>query len=95
MEREPVGVAGKVLGLDELLEAVGVAVGLRLDLAQGVALALGLDGADDLLFGDEQVVHRACRGHELPDGDAGTGREVRLAVIHDDPAGGRQHLVDA
>src|SRR3712207_5174840 len=56
-------IARQVAGLDELLEAVGVAVGLRLDLAERVPL-LRLQRPDDFALGDEQVVHRPVRRHD-------------------------------
>lgn len=95
MERQPVVVARQVALRDERLEAVRVTVRLDLDLAKRIALLLGLDRPDDLAVGDKQVVHRPVRRHELADGDAGSGGEVRVGVVHDQPSGPHQHLVDA
>ena len=94
MKRQPVEVARVGLGLDGLLEAVGIAVGLRLHLPERLALLLRLDGPDDLGVGDQQIVDRPCDGHELADGDPGSGREIGVGVVLQHPAGLLQHPVD-
>ena len=77
-------------------QTLGVLLRLDLDARQGVALGLRLEDADGLAVDEEQVVGEAVAVGELElaDGDAAAGGQVHLVAVLDDPAGLLQLAVD-
>src|SRR5215216_3604084 len=80
--------------LDQVAEALRVALGLPLDAAQRLALLLRLDRAESLPVAEQQVIDGPGLRRNLSDGDTPTSGQLDRAVVLDDPAGLDQHPID-